>query len=184
MHIPGDHVKTDEQLKQQCCQKLHCTTNYCYAAMSEKGIWGQCSQYSVPLNPCDGEWPWTWNHHQSDSERFAIIKAKSADEIKKGCCRMRCYGTMKSRNLKCPAGYRGRSEMDGHNPFGNDWEAKTDKEITEQCCTKLNQCSLKLREEGLDCADYGRVPGGEYAHAVNSHIPRCPLLLIRVKFPC
>merc|ERR1712137_297720 len=72
---------------------------------------------------------------------------------------MRCYGTMKSRNLKCPAGYRGRSEMDGHNPFGNDWDAKTDKEITEQCCTKLNQCSLKLREEGLDCADYGRVPG-------------------------
>ena len=155
MHDPGEGASVD-RLKEECCEKLHCHNNYCYAAMSEKGIWDQCPENAMPLHMCDGHWP--WSHEISD--KMAAIKAKSANEIKNGCCRMRCYGTMKSRNLECPAGYKKRSMGDGHDPFGNDWDSKTDKEITEGCCQKLNQCSLTLRGKGLSCDNYGRAPHG------------------------
>ena len=172
MHNPSEEASVDE-LKEECCEKIDCENNYCYAAMSEKGIWGQCPENALPLSTCDGHWP--WSHDISD--KMAAIKAKSADEIKKGCCRMRCHGTMKSRNLKCPAGYKGRSMWDGHDPFGNDWESKTDKEITEGCCEKLNKCSLKLRARSLSCDHYGRYPHGECS-LLSSQQHRCNTLCI------
>ena len=70
--------------------------------------------------------------------------------------------TTKSKNLKCPAGYRWRSKWDGHNPFGSDdWSTKTTKEITGGCCEKLNKCNLELRKKGISCDGYGRSPWGE-----------------------
>ena len=128
--------------------------------MGEKGI--QCPEHAMPIEKCDGHWP--FSHQIAGSDRMATMKAKSADEVKKGCCRMRCHGTMMSRKLTCPAGYKARGIQDGHNPFGNDWDTKTDKEITEGCCQRKNQCSLKLREKGLTCDEYGRSPSGEYTH--------------------
>merc|ERR1719199_1431410 len=65
---------------------------------------------------------------------------------------------MKSKNLKCPTGYKGRDPGDGHNPFGDeDWTKKKDNEITSQCCRKVNKCYTKLRENALDCSGYGRM---------------------------
>ena len=132
--------------------------------MSEKGIWeAGCPEHTRGRrDTCDGHWP--FSHDISDSTRMAYIKQKSADEIKKACCPTYCYGFLKFKKLTCPAGYTGRDKWDGHNPFGNEWDTKTDKEITDECCQKQNQCSVKLSEKGLKCDEYGRTPGGEYTH--------------------
>merc|ERR1719271_855043 len=84
-----------------------------------------------------------------------VIMAKSAEEVQASCCQMGCYGMLKTRSLLCPAGYKGRSEGDGHNPFGDDWNTATDEEITGGCCREVNQCYVKLNENHLDCDGYG-----------------------------
>ena len=48
MYDPGETDSVDE-LKQECCEEIHCEDNYCYAAMNEKGIWGQCPENAFPL---------------------------------------------------------------------------------------------------------------------------------------
>ena len=171
MHDPRD--ATGESLKGQCCRKVSCwgNNNYCYAAMSEKGIWGSCPENTMaPTSTCDGHYPFGYDHRQSNEDRMRTIKAKSAEEIRKGCCRQACYGTMKSKGLKCPDGYKGRGESDGHNPFGSDdWTKKKDSEITSQCCRKINKCYTKLRENNLDCSGYGRMTDGTLAFSSPCH---------------
>ena len=134
MHNPGD--KKGDALKADCCEKPTCGHGYCFNAMAEKGL--TCPDNSQGRSNCDGHWPFP-GHHPSD--KMAAIKAKSDEEIKKGCCQTGCYQMMKSKSLKCPVGYEGRGRHDMHYPFGNDdWTKKTNKEITDGCCQKVNKC--------------------------------------------
>ena len=168
MHNPGG--ATGEDLKKQCCEQVSCHNNYCFSAMSEKGIWGSCPANTMAPSTCDGHYPFGHQDGQTDEDRMRTIKAKSAEEIRKGCCRQACYGTMKSKGLKCPTGYKGRGESDGHNPFGDDdWTKKKDSEITSQCCRKINKCYTKLRENSLDCSGYGNMIDGTLAFSSPCH---------------
>ena len=91
MHDPRE-AKGDVLIG-QCCEKVECENNFCFAAMNEKNLLGSCPQYSQQRSRCDGHYPFDDN----PKDRMAAMKAKSAHEIKQGCCQMGCYGMMKTK---------------------------------------------------------------------------------------
>lgn len=182
-HNTDPHEQVDpfnhDQVIKQCCRKVQChsNSNFCFSAMSEKGIWGACDEEHGPtLSSCSNKWPWA----NDINDKMAFIKAKSAGEIKEGCCQSYCHTALESKNLKCPAGqienYFGTAMKTKYGDYSHykptmtnkPWSAMTNKEITDTCCYQPNQCSVILDSRVLSCDHVGRAPRSEYVLAALS----------------